>query len=312
MCRSGKAYDILFSYNSLTRTWNLMGTILRPSLSSSSTCLAGLTYKLGRLHISWAKEGDSGMRSSTISPNSYPISSGISSDKAEEDDIRSSEMYYAFSDDSGRAWQNSKGIDIANLSHNLPLPSSKNASISIGDAARRVPAIPLAQGYKSLESQCVDAAGGFHILCREQDLDGPDPYTRLSWMHYHRSSVGSWSRRSIRIPGHEAVLTPTERGLRGEIGVVAQGDLFVLLPSNDDSSCLSLVSSRPIANSSNFQPFELLWQGYGFAGEPLIDETRLRDSGILSVLTRTIRPATRGYGEVVVLDFEVGGSCIAG
>ena len=236
-------------------------------------------------------------------PSDFPLDSDLDNTRECVD------LCYAFSDDNGRTWRNTKDVEMANLAQNIPLSSSSSAFNPKDGSGVKTFAIPSDQGLLSIESQCAGAAGGFHALCRHSDTDSLADSRFFSWVHYYRSPNGAWSRRIIHIPSHAAELTPTASGPKGEICAVAKGDVYLLLPSNNGSSGLSLMGTQFMASSGEFGPFELLWQGYGFAGEPLVDEMRLRDWGVLSAFTRTVRPPDGGFGELGVLEFEVGGSC---
>ncbi len=155
--------------------------------------------------------------------------------------------------------------------------------------------IPTNSGILNQESQTPDHIGGFHVLNRENTSGGE------KWLHYHRSPSGTWSRNPINAP---LAPTPTPTGSRGSLAVDRENNLYAVLPGNLDSN-LSILRSRP-TSCSTYGPFEVVWQGDGYDGEPLVDTRRLDESDILSVFTRTLDKSKGGQrrGEVVVLDFD--------
>ena len=153
--------------------------------------------------------------------------------------------------------------------------------------------IPRGEGVLNQESQCASADGGFHVLNRQYDENREE-----RWWHYLRLAEGSWER--VGMPGFR----PTEAGDRGAVCADGNSDVHFLLPGNAGDTSLTLVKA---SRESGWREHVVLWKGEGWAGEPLVDEPRLRDWGVLSVFTRTAGlEADGGLRRIAVLDFELG------
>ncbi|KAI0903833.1 hypothetical protein F4823DRAFT_251256 [Ustulina deusta] len=198
------------------------------------------------------------------------------------------DICYAWSSDGGTRWHSgssSGGVDavIADLARGESILPTSPGVVAF--------AIPTGSGLINQEAQAVDAAGGVHVLNRD-NLDGG----LLRWKHYYLSSHGGvWTQRAL--PYVEGVYG----GKRGQVAVSRDGDLYFVLPHHADPVLTILRASR----TSRYAEYELVWRGEGFPPtEPLVDKARLGHDNVLSVFTR----ALTGSGvnaDVVVLDFQL-------
>jgi hypothetical protein len=82
--------------------------------------------------------------------------------------------------------------------------------------------------------------------------------------------------------------------------VTNQNELFVILPSNADSTLSILRATEETAYSE----FKVVWQSKGFIAEPLVDIQRMEDNNVLSIFTQAVGEED-GMKQVVVLDFDL-------
>jgi hypothetical protein len=209
-----------------------------------------------------------------------------------------------YSDNQGHSWHSTHGTKIATLG---PKPATQNDENQEQKATTVLPStaditvydIPTHSGILNQESQTADPDGGFHVLNRE------NTHGEEKWLHYHRSPSGIWRRTPIRAPSR-----PTETGSRGSLCTDRRGNLYAILPGNVDSTLSILKSQRDEGRDGDemcrYGDFEMLWSAEGYDGEPLVDVQGLEESDVLSVFTRTSKKDGRA-GEVVVLDFDLGG-----
>ena len=195
------------------------------------------------------------------------------------------DLCYAYSQDDGQTWSNSHGELIADLGKGQTiLPTSRGITAY---------EIPRGSGVLNQESQAAHPNGNFHVLNRQKDEQDQE-----RWHHYWRDSKNEWHKKVIvfarTLSGTPTALRPTESGPRGSIATDHQGDVYYVIRGNNDDS-LKLIRSSA---ASFFENVELLWEGYGFDAEPLIDDSSFQSSNVLSVFI--VRD-----GLAVVLDFTV-------
>ncbi|KAL7266506.1 hypothetical protein RUND412_010946 [Rhizina undulata] len=192
------------------------------------------------------------------------------------------DLGYAYSTDLGETWYNTDGVEIASLTAGTAITPNSTGSL--------VFTIPQGSGILNQEGQIPDSSGRFHVLNRETTSG-----TYL-WYHYWRSATGTWTRNAISFTG---LATPTATGLRGKLAIAPTGELLAILPSNQDTELTVLASTA----AGSFLDWTQIWNGSGYACDPLWDKTRLRDYGVLSMLLRESGsyPARR----VVVLDLTL-------
>ena len=159
------------------------------------------------------------------------------------------------------------------------------------------------------EGQCVDSLGGVHVLMRDDTEGGTN-----MWKHHWRGhDAGRWCTEAV------PPLRATGTGSRGKVCCdFVSGHLYFVIPGNIDTS-LTVLRRKGLNKSIGepyvevedvtYGPFEVMWQGEGFDGEPLVDEERLCSGDrMLSVMTRTAVDSKSAVAMVVVLDWDLGDS----
>jgi len=89
--------------------------------------------------------------------------------------VTNHDMMYAYSDDLGKTWRNTRGVSIATAGSNPITPSS--GGVTVYD-------IPQNSGILNQEGQTVDDRGRVHVLNRESRDGG------FKWYHYWRDTNG--------------------------------------------------------------------------------------------------------------------------
>jgi hypothetical protein len=119
----------------------------------------GLDYRQGKLQASWCYRNFVEFPENTSS-NAHKQQAGPNGPENNHD------LNYAFSDDLGETWKNSKGETVAVIGaqkqHGL------KSSIMPGADGVRVFEIPMGSGILNQESQAADWEGGFWVLNREK------------------------------------------------------------------------------------------------------------------------------------------------
>jgi hypothetical protein len=173
--RAGAGSDVIAKYSATEQAYKFLGIHLAGV--GNNPYVNGISYCLQRLHISWTYrkffeyEGSNSQDSTAHKAQAGPNGPENNYD-----------LNYAYSDDQGQTWMNSKGQKIGCLQHgNLEdrpiLPSSRG--IKVFD-------IPMNSGILNQEGQCADFDGGFHVLNRER-IDG-----RMKWIVYSRNRSGTF------------------------------------------------------------------------------------------------------------------------
>ncbi|EEU39056.1 uncharacterized protein NECHADRAFT_43140 [Fusarium vanettenii 77-13-4] len=171
------------------------------------------------------------------------------------------DVFFAYSDDDGRTWFNTNGTK-------LPKPISTSLdSTLIWD-------IPQNSRMVNQEGQFVDAKGRVHVLMRD-NLSGEHLY-----QHYLRDTNGKWTKNAIKVSG---INGPDLFDPRGKFAGDKSGEhLIALLP---DATALKTGIYASTA-TGGFKDWKFLADIPNTSTEPLFDNTRLRDKGILSVFVR--------------------------
>lgn len=136
----------------------------------------------------------------------------------------------------------------------------------------KVYAIPQNSQIINQEAQCVDRQGRFHSLMRDNSTGVAQFY------HYLRTTDGKFSKTAIDASG---LSTPPYLAYRGKIA--AAGDnLFAILPDQPKQTLTVYATTA----SGGYKSWTKLAEIPNMAGEPLVDEERLRKSNILSLFVR--------------------------
>jgi hypothetical protein len=107
--------------------------------------------------------------------------------------------------------------------------------------------------------------------------------------------LGTWSKRQIAPSG---LATPNFIGLRGKLATDASGNNLIAILPDEPAMQMKIYGATA---SGNFENWTLLATISNTASEPLIDTTRLSETGVLSVFVRQGGPF--GQRMVQVWDF---------
>ncbi|KAF3009571.1 hypothetical protein E8E13_005878 [Curvularia kusanoi] len=184
------------------------------------------------------------------------------------------DFYFAFSEDAGRSWKQTNGEIVA-----LPImPSTPGI---------KVYNIPQNSEIINQEAQFADGKGRFHALMRDNSTG------IATFYHYLRTADGKFSKTAITAPG---LSTPPYLAYRGKI--VATGDSVIAILPDAPKSTVQLWAATAGANWTDWKK---LGEISNMAGEPLVDEERLRKFNVLSLFVRQGGPF--GTRKVQVWDF---------
>ncbi|KAH8732069.1 hypothetical protein GQ44DRAFT_722222 [Phaeosphaeriaceae sp. PMI808] len=184
------------------------------------------------------------------------------------------DFYFALSEDAGRSWKQTNGQTVA-----LPITPST--------AGIKVYTIPQNRQIINQEAQCADQNGRFHSLMRDNSTGTPRFY------HYLRTADGTFSKTAINVSG---LSTPPYLAYRGKIA--ATGDnLIAILPDQPRQT----VQIWGATAGGGYTDWKKLAEITNMAGEPLVDEERLKRNGVLSLFVRQGGPF--GTRKVQVWDF---------
>ena len=158
------------------------------------------------------------------------------------------DFMYAYSDDHGITWRNNAG-QIAGTANSDAITYDNEPPVKVLD-------YPEGTGLVNQAGQAVDAAGRVHVVQRKNG----------KFLHIHRDTSGTWNQNLTTIDGGRHKLTTDLSG--NAYLITSSARIYAATPENDFDDW-SLVYS---ADSGNF------------AGEPLFDEERMRNEGILTLL----------------------------
>ena len=225
------------------------------------------------------------------------------------------DICYAYSPDMGVSWYNNAGALVADTSLGEHITKDSDG-ITIVDLNMR-------QLLINQQTQCVDNDGRVHamMLHRRQD-PGYEPavYSRIfstrftAYYHYFRNpETGEWSQR--RIPPDDYPV-----GSRPRIGYDAEGNVYAAYLSypagsdvfpgyreDDDYSPLVIASASKASDYTDWAVQQVI--DADFDGEPLFDQARLLEDGILAVYIQEHDTYTSGDGiptPLHVYEFAVG------
>ncbi|KAL5117496.1 hypothetical protein ACEQ8H_004661 [Pleosporales sp. CAS-2024a] len=186
------------------------------------------------------------------------------------------DFYFAMSDDAGSTWNQTNGQPVV-----LPItPSTPGIKIYT---------IPQNSQIMNQEAQCADDRGRFHALMRDNSTG------TAQFHHYFRDVDGKFTKTAIHAPGLSA---PPYLAYRGKIAAVGD-DLIAILP-DEPTATIQLWASTA---SAAFTDWKQLGEIPNMAGEPLVDEERLRKTGVLSLFVR--QGGAFGTRKLQVWDFAL-------
>lgn len=184
------------------------------------------------------------------------------------------DFYFAFSDDAGRTWKDTNKTTVT-----LPITPSTPGI--------KVYTIPQNSQIINQEAQCADETGRFHALMRDNSTGTAQFY------HYLRTPDGVFTKTAINTPG---LSVPPYLAFRGKI-VTAGDNAIAILPDQPKST----VQIWGATAGANYADWTRLAEITNMAGEPLVDDVRLKEHGVLSLFVRQGGPF--GQRKVQVWDF---------
>lgn len=187
------------------------------------------------------------------------------------------DFYFAFSDDAGQTWKQTNGQGVT-----MPITPST--------AGIKVFAIPQNSEIINQEAQCADGKGRFHALMRDKSSGTARFY------HYLRAADGKFSKTAINASG---LSTPPYLAYRGKI--VATGDNVIVILPDQPKQTVQLWGATA---GGGYTDWKKLADIANMAGEPLVDEERLEQFGVLSLFVR--QGGAFGTRQVQVWDFGLG------
>jgi hypothetical protein len=182
------------------------------------------------------------------------------------------DICYAYSPDRGVRWYNNAGTLVAD--------TSLGQRIRVDTPGTVVAPLDCRQQLINQQAQCVDDQGRVHVLVfhRRQEPgfewslgDGSFGGADTAYFHYFRDpATGAWT--GSRLPVAHPV------GSRPDVETLPNGDIHTVFRSGG-----KLIVAAATA-AANYADWTILTNyGSGFAGEPRLDHSRLRKSGVLSV-----------------------------
>ncbi|USP72786.1 uncharacterized protein yc1106_00060 [Curvularia clavata] len=169
------------------------------------------------------------------------------------------DFFFAFSEDAGKSWKQTNGQSVA-----VPMkPSTPGV---------KVYTIPQNSQIINQEAQFADQKGRFHALMRDNTTGTAQFY------HYMRTPEGKFSKIAINAPG---LSPPPYLAYRGKI--VATGDNVIAILPDQPKMTIQLWTATA---GANYNDWKKLADIPNSAGEPLVDETRLKNFGVLSLFVR--------------------------
>jgi hypothetical protein len=169
------------------------------------------------------------------------------------------DFYFAFSEDAGKSWKQTNGQTVA-----LPIKPSTPGI--------KVYSIPQNSQIINQEAQFADRKGRFHALMRDNSTGTAQFY------HYLRTPEGKFSKTAINAPG---LSVPPYLAYRGKI--VATGDSVIAILPDQPKMAIQLWAATA---GANYNDWKKLADVPNSAGEPLVDEARLKNFNVLSLFVR--------------------------
>lgn len=148
--RSGSGDSYLYLYDPNSGAWSLTGKYIQGA--DNNAYINGLDFAPNqrRLHATWTW-------------------------RETPDVVTNHDMMYAYSDDLGQTWKNTRGASIATAGSNPITPSSTGVTVY---------SISQNSGILNQEGQTVDRRGRVHVLNRDSRSGG------FKWYHYWRDTNG--------------------------------------------------------------------------------------------------------------------------
>jgi hypothetical protein len=250
---AGRADQVLWEYDA--GTWTYLGAYVSGMRASGTinAYLHGIEYSGTRLHAAWC----------------WRTSPDPSTNRG---------LFYAYSDNNGRTWNNNAGMLIGTIGASPVLETSPGIEVwPIGPN----------RGYINQEHMTVDNAGRVHVLVTHapdetaEDIDFERARTRAEYFHYWRSPAGRWTRTPMGFPA--------QLNFRGKLVVSSRDEIYAILPN------IRIAGASPEVDWTNWTLIETEFDGNYFS-DPLIDRQQLRLRDRLTIF------APRTPVGVVVID----------
>ncbi len=285
---SGNGDMLLSTYDNGTWTASSLfigrtGTYTEGTFTSTSrnAYINGLDYGPdGKLHVTWTWREDPAGSNHDIS--------------------------YAYSEDGGVTWKNNAGAVVAN--------TGLGDAITIGDPGLVVQTLPRNQALRNQQAQAVDNSGRVHVLMAHRrqepgyEWQSGDPIWSpldAAYFHYVRDPIsGQWTQH--RLPVATDIFGDTEEvlaGTRPKIAFDADGNVLAVYTNRQQGNTypysagdLVIAGATAAADYGDWTilHIEKLPSGFGFISEPMIDQQRLLDHGILSIFAQEDNPSISG------------------
>lgn len=254
--RSGSGDSYIHRYSYTTQKWQAYGKYIQGD--DNNAYINGLDYVDGKLYTSWT------VRETPDANTNHGF-------------------YFAYSDDAGRTWYNTKGEKLSS-----PISTSLESTL--------IEDVPQNSQMVNQEGQFVDAKGRFHGLMRDnlsgsslyqhylRDTDGmadsPHPLASISVANLSNTLLGTWTKTAIN-PGD--ISPPTLYLLRGKLAADASGETLIAMLPDEPKLELHIYTSTA---AGGFKDWKLLAVVPNASTEPQFDRNRLRDHNVLSIFVR--------------------------
>nr|WP_305047393.1 BNR-4 repeat-containing protein [Geofilum rubicundum] len=189
---SGDGDSFLWEYDAQTSAWTYIGEYLNGTSVNENAYINGIHYDpAGQLHVSWVWRQTPDARTNH-------------------------DVYYAYSADDGRTWNNADGQQVG---------TAGTAPMTIHSQGLKVWTVGTNRGLINQESQAVDSKGGIHIL--QTYISDDQPNSSDFWggrinhgqlRHIYRDDQGVWHNDVIAYSGRN----------RNEIAVDANDNIYVV------------------------------------------------------------------------------------
>lgn len=252
---SGYGDSYLREYDYKTQKWSLIGRYVQGEDVDPDACayINGMSYdKQGRLHVTWCWRDDFGGGSNH-------------------------DFYYAYSEDHGRTWKDTKGDAKASVDVMDPVEDrvTRNA---LGQTKKSymVEAIPYNRGYINQETQDVDSKGRIHAVNshipdgQASDANWNNSRVKARLHHRFRKEDGTWVKRMITVNG---------------VSVNSTRRVHLAIDSYDNAYVMATGYGVLMASpADDYATWKLVSQDgrTGYLSEPLADKPLLREKGVLS------------------------------
>ena len=239
---SGSGDEFLWEYDAASQAWTSLGKFIDGITDSVNAYLHGLAYTRGgsRLHMAWCW-------------------------RETPDATTNHDLFYAYSDDHGRSWQDNSGSTVA---------TTGSAFASRDSSSALVWAIGQNRGLINQEHMSVDSAGRVHVLLshmpdtQADDSNFTNARSKSEFFHYWRDTDGTWSRTSLGLP--------TVANFRGKLAISSTGNVYAILPD------LRIAGASAASAYENWALLDSSDAGRFFS-DPLIDTSRLEAEDKLTI-----------------------------